>query len=251
MSSSRRPVSGVGWAVAALLAYLVFLIVRPFVTSLAWAAVIAIVCQPLHARLRSRMSGSRSALVTTLIATVAVVGPLSLLAAAFVSEGLDAVNHLQQAAAGGALASAQGAVSRMLDMVPVLRAFDLRAALLDGAQRAAVVLGGYSTSVLRHTATFLFDVTLALFGAFFLLRDGSRIIDVLRNVIPLEDPQRERLFSDTASLITAGVRSSLFVAALQGFLGGCVFAAVGIAAPVLWGVVMGVCCLLPLGAWVI
>ena len=251
MSLPRRPTSVVVWAAAALLAYLVFLIVRPFLTSLAWAAVIAIVCQPLQARLRYRMNESRSALVTTLIATVAVIGPLSFLATAFVSEGLDAANHLQHAAAGGALESAQGAVSKLLDMVPVLRSFDLRAALLDGAQRAAVVLGGYSTAVLRHTATFLFDLTLALFASFFLLRDGSRIVDVLRNVTPLDDPQRERLFSDTASLITVSVRSSLFVAALQGFLGGCVFAVVGIAAPVFWGVVMAVCCLLPLGAWVI
>jgi predicted PurR-regulated permease PerM len=38
---------------------------------------------------------------------------------------------------------------------------------------------------------------------------------------------------------------------VQGILGGLVFAAVGIEAPVFWGVVMGFFCLVPLGAWVV
>jgi predicted PurR-regulated permease PerM len=47
------------------------------------------------------------------------------------------------------------------------------------------------------------------------------------------------------------VTASGIIAALQGLLGGIVFALVGIDAPVFWGVVMAFFCLIPLGAWVV
>jgi predicted PurR-regulated permease PerM len=52
-------------------------------------------------------------------------------------------------------------------------------------------------------------------------------------------------------LISVGVVSAGLVAAIQGFLGGLVFAILGIESPVFWGVVMAICCLLPFGAWVV
>ena len=103
----------------------------------------------------------------------------------------------------------------------------------------------------RNTAGFVFDLVLALFATFFLLRDSSRIVDLIRRVLPMEEAMRERLIASTRALVSTSVSSSGVVAAVQGLLGGLVFAGVGIAAPVFWGVVMAFFCLLPFGAWVI
>ena len=59
---------------------------------------------------------------------------------------------------------------------------------------------------------------------------------------------REAFITRTADLIAAGVTSSVIVAGLQGLLGGLAFAVLGLSAPVFWGVVMGLACLLPFGA---
>jgi predicted PurR-regulated permease PerM len=67
----------------------------------------------------------------------------------------------------------------------------------------------------------------------------------------MEESARERLLSQIRALVSVSVTSAGIVAGVQGLLGGLVLAAVGIEAPVFWGVVMGFCCLLPLGAWVV
>jgi len=92
---------------------------------------------------------------------------------------------------------------------------------------------------------------LALFATFFLLRDGDAIMHGVRRLLPMAPNTREVFIQRTADLIAAGVTSSVIVASLQGALGGVAFALLGLAAPVFWGVVMALACLLPFGAGVV
>src|SRR6185503_20760021 len=73
----------------------------------------------------------------------------------------------------------------------------------------------------------------------------------IRRTLPVNQPLRERFIRQTRELVSATVASAGIVAAVQGLLGGLLFAALGIAAPVFWGVVMMFFCLLPFGAWVV
>ena len=59
------------------------------------------------------------------------------------------------------------------------------------------------------------------------------------------------MMDQTRDLIYASVVAGMVVAIIQGILGGITFAALGLGAPVFWGVVMTLFCLLPLGAWVV
>lgn len=241
----------VGWLAATVLAYLVFLIVRPFLAPIGWAAVIAIVFHPLYARLGRRYGASRAAALTTALVAIIVIAPLSMIATAFVNEALDAVHDLQDAVASGQFAWIERVSRRVLQRLPVTNQPDLASAVLDAAQRGALAVAAYSGSVLRNTVMFIFDMVLALFASFFLLRDSPALLSTIRGIIPLGEAARDRLIAQTGEMIAVSVRSSVIVAGLQGVLGGCVFAIVGIDAPAFWGVVMAWFCLLPLGAWVV
>jgi predicted PurR-regulated permease PerM len=118
-------------------------------------------------------------------------------------------------------------------------------------REAATFLMAQSGALLTNVALFFVDLALVLFATFFLLRDADEIMHAVRRLLPMSAAAREVFIHRTADLITAGVTSSVIVAALQGLLGGIAFALVGISAPVFWGVVMGFACLLPFGAWVI
>jgi predicted PurR-regulated permease PerM len=85
-----------------------------------------------------------------------------------------------------------------------------------------------------------------LFSLFFLLRDGDTIGKQIRELLPLPERERERLVVETRDLVIASVGAGLLVAAVQGAIGGLAFWAVGIGAPVVWGVVMAMCALIPL-----
>ena len=241
----------IGWLAAGLLAYLVFLVVRPLLVPLGWAAVIAVVFSPLYARFARRWSATRAAAVTTVLVAVLVIGPLFAIGTAFVNEALGAAHDFQGALAEGQLEWMRRVSNAWLERIPAANRPDLASAALGAAQNGALALAAYSGAILRNAVTFVFDLLLALFASFFLLRDSAAILKIIRRILPLDEAQRDRLMAETTDLITVSVRSSVMVAGLQGLLGGLVFAAVGIDGPVFWGVVMAGLCLLPLGAWVV
>jgi predicted PurR-regulated permease PerM len=74
---------------------------------------------------------------------------------------------------------------------------------------------------------------------------------VIRHLMPMDESSREVTLNRTRELISVGVVSAGVVAIVQGFLGGVIFAILGIDSAIFWGVVMGICCLLPFGAWMI
>src|SRR5690606_16877811 len=128
---------------------------------------------------------------------------------------------------------------------------DLNEALKMASSRVAGLVAGGAGAFVRNIVVLLADVIIMLFALFFFFRDGETIMGRLRRVLPFDPTFREARIRETAELITAGIRSGLAVAIVQGFVGGLAFALLGIGAPVFWGVTMGFFSLLPLGAWIV
>lgn len=253
MSDSRRyeqVVVVLSWAGLALLLYLVYLIIRPFLNPLAWATIIAIVFHPLHLRFARRWGASRAAAVTTALVAAIVVVPMMLVMTAFVREAVGAFRDLEVGAASGGIAWMQGAWGRLTERIPGPRA-DVAAAVADLVRRMALFLAAQSGHVLQNTAAFMVDLFIAHFAAFFILRDSPAIMRLVRRLLPLEPQNRERVIEQTRDLVSITIASSGIVAATQGVLGGLAFALLGLGAPIFWGVVMGFFCLMPFGAWVV
>ena len=86
-----------------------------------------------------------------------------------------------------------------------------------------------------------------LFALFFMLRDYRALGQRIRNVLPLPERERERLMAETRNIIITSVGAGLLVAAVQGLIGGVTYLpSLGINAPVVWGVAMAICALIPL-----
>jgi predicted PurR-regulated permease PerM len=243
--------TALSWGGLAVLLYLVYLVVRPFLIPLGWAAVLAIVFYPLHARLEERTGAGRAAAVTTLAATIVLIVPTLFIMTAFVREALDAASGVQQAFAEGRFAPFERAWRELEARLPLATDVDLARVVTEGVQRIAAFAVAQSGSLLRGAATSVFDLVVALFATFFLLRDSPAIMRAIRRLLPMDAAEREALIVRTRELVSVGVVSAVIVAAVQGLLGGLVFAAVGIDAAVFWGVIMAFFCLLPFGAWVI
>jgi predicted PurR-regulated permease PerM len=251
MSTSDRITSALMWGGLALLAWLAYLIVRPFLMPLGWAAVLAILAFPVYERLSRRIGSGRAAALTTLAVTIVVIVPTVALLVAFVRESLDIAASLQSADTDGHLAWLESAWTTLGKRFPAAARVDIATLSSDALRQTAAFLVGQSGSIVQNIATFLLDLALALFATFFLLRDGKEIMTAIRRLLPMAEDKREALISRTRDLIWAGVVSSAAVAGLQGVLGGIAFAIVGISGPVFWGVLMAFLCLLPFGAWVV
>jgi len=239
------------WGGMALLLYLVYLVVSPFLVPLGWASVFAILFYPWHARLARRSTPGRAAAATTLLVAVVLIAPMIMLIMSFAQEALQAVGNLEGRLAGGGSSRIETIWRDIQARLPRVIRADVTTFAGDAVRLVGSFIVAQSGLVARNIAGFIVDLVIALFATFFLLRDADVIMRGVRRLLPMDHSSREELIARTRELISVGVVSSLVVAATQGFLGGLMFAVLGLNAPIFWGVVIAFCCLLPFGAWVI
>jgi predicted PurR-regulated permease PerM len=225
--------------------------VRSFLLPVFWAAVFAMLFQPLFLRLAGVFRGRRSlaAGATTLIVVVVVLVPSGLLAAAVAQQGLS----LYQRIASGEI-NADALVQFAERSVPVLtrtltrygiEVEQVRNSFESAAGAATQYIAGQALALGQNALILALLFGLTLYFLFFFFRDGERIIQALIRAIPMGDEREKRLFRKIAEVARATVKGTIVVAAVQGAVGGLLFAFVGIEAAVFWGVVMGVLSLLP------
>ena len=240
----------------ALLAYLLWRILSPFLEPVLWAAVLAFVLGPGHRwLLRKVRRPNLAAMLATILALLLVVVPAVLLTLALISQG----SHLYGLAAGFVerhpVASVsdfirEPSVRRFVDRVSAilpLSAEDLRGwaetNLKTVAGRVGGVLSQLAVGVLGFVASFL----IMLFTLFFLFRDGEGLWRRLVEAIPLERARTSFLVHRLDSVLQAVLAGTLLTALLQGALGGIGFAVFGLPSPVVFGAMMAVLSLLPVG----
>lgn len=242
---------------AGLALYLCYLVLRPFFQVLLWAVVLAVLFEPLRARLALRTGKPVLAAALTLaVVIVSVLLPVGLVAVLLAEE------------IGSFLSEAPADIDRMLADPDVrLRAGELyaqareRFPFLDKLDRPNLAksleewgpgLVQGSLGVLGKVLQAAVRFVLIAFTLFFLFRDGARLRDQLRDLMPLSRRQADRVMTRTVEVLRASTYGVVVVAAIQGLLGGAMFAVLGIPSPVLWGVVMTFFAMIPMvGAGVI
>lgn len=238
---------------ALVLATTVFFLwmVRGFLQPVFWAAVFAVLFQPVFLRLTRLLGGRRSwsALLSVLSVVLVVLIPSALLIAAVAQQAL----LLYQRIASGevALDAPIDFVERSLPAVTdVLSRYGIqidrvRASVENAAVTAVQYVAGQALTIGQNALTMAVLFFLMLYFLFFFFRDGERITHSLIRAIPMGDQREERLFGKFAEVARATVKGTLLVAAAQGALGAILFAVVGIQGAVFWGVAMGLLSLLP------
>jgi predicted PurR-regulated permease PerM len=232
------------YALVLLTGYLAFIVIRPFLASLAWATVFAMMFHRVHVELAPRIGPNRAALATTLMAAVLIVAPAVMLVSVLAREVPEVIDYVQQVSL-----TAPEQIERIWEVMrrrsPVPLPEDPTAMLREGVQRGLAFLAPRAGAVVADVLATLGSLFVMLFALFFLLRDGSAIGRQVRDLLPLPDRERDRLITDTRDLVIASVGAGLLVAAVQGAIGGLAFWLLGIQAPVIWGVAMAMCALIP------
>ena len=234
------------YGVLLLAGYLAFSVVAPFLEPLAWAAVFAMVLNPVQARLEARIGTTRAAAATTVLAAVMIVGPAITVLTILTAEVTAVVQRIQ---AGGFEMPTPPDVQQwyawLRERFPLPLPADLTSSLVDGFRTAATFLAGRAGSILQNVASFVFQLFVTLFGLFYFLRDGQRIVGIIRRLLPFEPARRERMITQTHDLVVATVGSTFAVAITQGAMTGVALGFLGFLSPVLWGVMAAFTSLVP------
>lgn len=227
------------------------LLMKPFFGPIFWAVAIALIFHPVQ-QLLVRKFGDRpntNALITLFICMVIVVIPVLVLVTSLIAEGVGIYQQIQD----GDIRPGEY-IDRVNQSFPAIQSFlaqfdinfsELRDRAVSFFVGGSQFLAKQAIGVGQNTFQFFLGLALMVYLAFFLLRDGSKLIELLIKALPLGDERERLLFAKFAEVTRATVKGNLLIAIIQGALGGLIFWMLGIGGALLWGVVMAIVSLLP------
>ena len=230
--------------------YLCFQLALPFLPAISWALALAVVLGPLQRKLESKWKRrNRVTFVSLAVIAVIVVVPAIFVTNRLIMEISKGAELIQTHATAGTL-------TRPLGNYPHLDPLDRWIArqidLPETVGRLATWLTNIATSFVRGSVMHLTGLLLTFYLLFYFLRDRHLALESLRSLAPLSPAEMDRVFSRVTATIHATVYGTLVVATIQGTLGGLMFWILGLPAPLLWGLIMGLLAVIPvLGAFVI
>ncbi|HQT61493.1 MULTISPECIES: AI-2E family transporter [unclassified Acidiphilium] len=214
----------------------------PFLGALTWALVLAILFAPLQARVERRIPHRGLAAGLTVLVAILVVGAPATLVVERLAHG---------AIAGAAFIQARLAAEGPLRL-PALAWLPAELDLSGLLGRLVAMLGNAGAALLRGSVAQVIEIVLAFYILFYALRDRAAAIASLRRTLPLDAAEVESLLARIGGTVQAIVYGTVMVAALQGTLAGLMFWALGLGAPLFWGIVMSLLAIVPvLGTFVV
>jgi predicted PurR-regulated permease PerM len=231
-----------------------FVVMRPFMVAIAWAAILTCVSWPLHLRVSTRLSGHRScaAFAMTVMLTLALGVSLLWLGLMLRNEGAAAVRE-----AAALLQDGVRLPERIVN-IPWLgpwlqeRLFELsgdRGAWGKQVSKWIAQWGGNAMRIVGDLGLNSLRMGIALLTVFFLFRDGDHLLEKLRNALRGLFGERVPAYLKVVADTTRAVVYGLLLAALaQGLLAGLGYWVAGVKTPVFWGATTAVVALIPFGA---
>ncbi len=240
------------WALAALALYFCYLIAQPLLNPILLAVVIAIVFHPVHVWLRQRIHNKNlAALTSTILVLVAVVVPTVVLGIRATKEvhGLYQLLNQKSAGQGGWNPYAMHFADRLTGWAGQyvnLSTLDLRGAVFRSLEQISRSLVSWGARIVSNIISLFAEAAIAFFTLFFLFRDGELIRSRITALVPLKAGQFDRIFTGVSNSLVANVQGCFAVGVAQGSLLSLSFWVLGLPSPILWGLVTGLCSLIPI-----
>lgn len=237
--------------ITGLLLYLCWLMLAPFIAVLLWSAILVIIFYPLYSRLFAKTKNHTfSAVITIMVSMLTFIIPVILVSAAAINEfaGISGniINEVQQMIndpGNSRFGYIYNYANTFINIKETIKPEDIKAFV----SRISEIMFSSSLYLLQSAFGMLIGILFAVFAMFYLFRDGKKIVADLPGILPMDNSQAEELIRETAELIDATIRGSLFVAVLQGTLAGLIFWMLGIPSYILLGVLAMIFSLIPTG----
>ncbi|MCL4795033.1 MAG: AI-2E family transporter [Bryobacteraceae bacterium] len=236
----------------AVLAWGVYVVMRPFMDALIAAVILTISFQPVYSLIHKRITNSSAAaLVCILLLLVVILIPMVFLITTVVGEMRDLYRVMaeQSRNEGGWGEYFNHLVERPVGWVAQrtgMEAPELKAALLDKAEQASAGALSWLTSIFGNLAAILGNLVFTLFVMFFLFQSGDVFERRLLMYLPMEEQRLRHLLDILKNAIVTNLYGMVIISLLQGALVGMAFAFVGLRSPVFWGMVAAFTSLIPL-----
>jgi predicted PurR-regulated permease PerM len=231
-----------------------FIILRPFLTAVVWAAILTFSTWPVYVRLKDFLRGRRTlaASIMTVAIGILLLAPFVIVAAGLADNSVVMVTAARRAIDHGLpdppmWLSGLPVAGPMFDEYWRSLAHD-GGALVEEARRLLPTLRAVSLVVGEALGFGLVQLGLSVFLAFFLFRDGESVAAQLRGVgSRLAGERAQRMFEVAGGTVISVVYGIIGTALAQGLLAGIGLALAGVPAAPLLGLAVFFLSIVPVG----
>jgi predicted PurR-regulated permease PerM len=235
--------------------YMTYNILRPFAHTIIFAIILASMFYPLHTWLARLCRGRNSlaALISILVITFVIVLPLLVFSLALISQAVQSINLVNDWIRAGNLQKIMEDTrivtytAWLQEHAPFidLQKLDIQGNILQFSKNFGQFLLSQGANFLGDMLGVVARFFIMMFIIYFLLRDGSQMVDKIKYLAPLREDQEDRIIERIRAVARSALLGSFLVALGQGVSGGIGLSMVGIPG-FFWGAMMGFTSLIPL-----
>lgn len=229
------------------------LVLKAYYSAILWAAILALLFYPIKTKIREKLKDKNglASFITIIFICLIVFIPLSLITTSLAMECNDlynAVQHNQIPFAtifNGALEHFPKRMQEYISVHDLSNITTLQHKLSDVFMRGSQTLANSVLLIGESTFSFTVSFGIMLYLMFFFLKDGSHLVKLILDSLPLSRYIKHHLFVKFAAVAKATVKGTVIVALVQGALGAMAFYIVGVEGVMLWGALMAFLSLIP------
>ena len=238
--------------------YLFYQILSPFLKPILWAILLAIIFYPIFKKIQHLLKNriALSAITMTLLVILIIVFPFSLLMVSLANEVVEVYHQLEEMIKTGRLQSYLGQTKEIpffkwtwtrLNQYLDLSQIDPPNFLLKNLQQVSTFLFNQTSKILKGISTFVIGFFFTLLSLYYLFKDGEHLFERLKEIVPIPSKEKNLIIRRFKDMVYATIYGGIFIAIVQGVLGGVIFWALGISSPILWGTAMAFLSFIPIG----
>ena len=235
--------------------YFFYLVFSPYLVSIVWAFILTLVFYPAYEKLYGWLRNRRSlaSIVATILTILVIVFPGVLLLFFLAKEVVEIYRFFEAGVKAGKFQFLLkwkeipwvDELLRVLDPWLNLSQLDIQDLILQNLRRLSTFVLNQSTKFVLGFSQFIFSFFLMAVSMFYLFRDGERLVEGIKGLIPLTLREKELLFGRIQEMVHATIFGGVLVSMIQGLLGGVAFWILGLPSPVFWGFVMALLAFVP------
>lgn len=208
--------------------------VSSFAVGLLGAAVLYVICVPVHRRLRTRLSLHTSATLTLLFAILCIAVPVMWIVALIADQAPEMLRSLQ----------ASNVLGRLREL-PRIGSVDVGTELAKASGTFFQWLSQQAFDFVGGAARATLNLLISFFALYYMLISAEHSWGLFREYLPFSEASADELKERFYSVTYATVLGTVFTSVLQGSLIGVGFSLAGLPNALFWGVVTGFASILP------
>ena len=259
MNSSRdnnKLVTFLALGLAGLILAMGLRLFLPFFEPIAWAIILALFFYPIYRWIRRTLKVSEgfASLGMCILIIAFIIIPVFALFGSLTTEVIRVYTEVQEDLHTGdfnivpdrdKFPILNKTVTKALD---ILKTHETRVKeiLIDLSKKMGEFFLKQGTVMFKNVASIIFKAALMLITLFYIFKDGERMLQILKDLLPLSGHDVEKFTKVMDDVLSATLYGNLLNAVIQGGLGVFIMWSLDFSAALLWGMIMGFTTFIPM-----